>query len=120
MKIFTAHLHPRRPPVLVREAFAWGALLFGPLWLLRHAVWIALAISLAILVLIAILAPPPLRPVLAVCLFVLLGVTGNDLRRWSLSRRHYALGHVVAAPSLDDAFFRLLTHRPDLTVRAVT
>ena len=103
----------------MREAFAWGALLFGPLWLLRHAAWIALAISLAILVLIVTLAPPPLRPVLAVCLFVLLGVIGNDLRRWSLSRSRYTLAHVVAAATLDDAFFRLLTHRPDLS-RAMT
>ena len=53
MRVWTVHLPPaateegaadrRRPPepVLVREAFSWGAFLFGPLWLLAHRLWLA-------------------------------------------------------------------------------
>ena len=50
-------------------------------------------------------------------LALILGLTGNDLRRWSLEHRGYLLVHVVAAVNPDDAFTRLLTRRPDLAVR---
>ena len=59
MKIYTALLRHDAEPVLVREGFAWGALFFGPFWLFAHRAWIAAAISLAVYVLIAALAPQP-------------------------------------------------------------
>ena len=40
-------LRPGAAPVLVREGFAWGALLFGPLWLAAHRAWIPAALALA-------------------------------------------------------------------------
>lgn len=113
MKIYTAHLHPDRPPVLVKEGFAWGALLFGPLWLLAHRAWIAGVIAIAVLVLAG-----AARPGLALGVSVLLGFIGRDLVRWGLGRRGYALAHVVAARTEDDAFLRLLGHRPDLSAGA--
>ena len=115
MRIYTAHVHRRKPPVLVREGFAWGALFFGPLWLLRHGAWIAGVIALAALVAICTAASPPWRPLLAFALFVLLGLLGNDLRRWSLGRGRFELAHVVAARNRDEAFLRLLDHHPGLT-----
>ena len=48
---------------------------------------------------------------------LILGLTGNDLRRWSLENRGYLLVHVLSANNPDDAFVRLLTHRPDLAAR---
>ena len=119
MRIYTAHIHSRKPPVLVREGFSWGALFFGPLWLLAHAAWIAGVIALALLVAICTLAPPPMRPVLALALFVLLGLNGQDLRRWSLSLRRFQLAHVVAARNREEAFLRLLANRTDLLGLAV-
>ena len=113
MRIYTAHLRPNRPPVLVKEGFAWGALLFGPLWLLAHRAWVAGVIALAVLVLAA-----AARPSLALGVMVLLGFTGRDLVRWGLGRQGYALAHVVAARNGDDAFLRLLAHRPDLSAGA--
>jgi hypothetical protein len=41
---YTAHIRADRKLVLVKEAFSWGAFLFGPLWLLAHRAWIAAAI----------------------------------------------------------------------------
>ncbi len=114
MKVYTAHLHAEKPPVLVRESFAWGALIFGPLWLLRHGAWIAALLSLAVLVLIVTLVPSALRPLLAFGVFLLLGLLGNDLRRWSLGLRRFVLANVVTARNQDEAYFRLLSHRPDL------
>jgi hypothetical protein len=117
VKIYTALLKHDAEPVLVREGFAWGALLFGPLWLAAHRAWIPAAISLAACVLIGLLAPRPAAAILIVGLAVLLGLTGQDLRRWALEWRGYLLVHILAAVNRDDAFMRLMALRPDLAAR---
>jgi hypothetical protein len=103
--------------VLVREGFSWGALLFGPFWLAAHRAWITAAISLAVLILIAAVVPVPLCLILGVAFAVLLGLTGNDLRLWSMEHRGYLLVHIVAARGAEEALMRLLTYRPDLAGR---
>jgi hypothetical protein len=117
VKIYTALLRPDAEPVLVRESFAWGALFFGPIWLAAHRAWIPAAISLAADVLITVLLPSPASLILAAALALILGFTGQDLRRWALEWRGYLLAHVLAARDRDDAFMRLLALRPDLTTR---
>jgi hypothetical protein len=114
MRIYTAHLHARRGPVLVREGWSWGGFIFGPLWLLRHGAVIAALLSIAALAVCVTTAPPAWRPLLCFAAFVLLGLCGNDLRRWSLGLGRFTLAHVVAARSRDDAFLRLLAARPEL------
>ena len=99
MKIYTALLKADAEPVLVREGFSWGALIFGPLWLAAHRAWIAAAISLAACVLIARPGPRTGRRHPAGGLALILGLTGNDLRRWALENRGYLLVHVLAARS---------------------
>ena len=117
MTFYTAHLKPDAEPVLVREGFSWGALVFGPLWLAAHRAWIAAALALAGYVLIVALAPRPASRVLVLGLATLLGLTGRDLCRWTLQQRGYKLTHVVAARDTEDAALRLMTHRPDLVNR---
>jgi hypothetical protein len=117
VKTYTALLKSDAEPVLVREGFSWGALIFGPLWLAAHRAWIAAAISLAAIVLIVALAPKPASGILMAGLALILGLTGNDMRRWALENRGYLLVHVLAAGNRDDAFTRLLTHRPDMAAR---
>ena len=114
MKIYTALLKADAEPVLVREGFSWGALILGPLWLPAHRAWIAAAISLAVFVLIAVLVPWPANTIFNLAVALILGLTGNDLRRWTLESRGYLLLHVVAAINSDDAFTRLLSERPEL------
>ncbi len=118
MRTYTAHLHPHRRPVLVPEGFSWGALFFGPLWLLRHGAWIAAALAAAALV-AATLVPPALRPLATFGVLLLLAVLGNDIRRWTLGLRQFRIAHVVAARSRDEALLRLLSHRADLRALAV-
>ena len=118
MKIYTAHTHPRRPPILIREGASWGAFLFGPLWLLWHAAWIAAALTISVLAVICVVAPPHLRPLLAFAGFAVLGLTGNDLRRWNLGLGRYRLAHVVAARDRDAAYLRLLSQDPALLAAA--
>ena len=48
-------------------------------------------------------------------LFLLTGLFGTDLRRWSLGLGGFRLAHVVAGRTQDEAFVRLLSARPLLT-----
>lgn len=114
MRIYTAHLRAQRPPVLVKEGFAWGAFLFGWVWLLVHRAWIPGLLALAASVLIGVLTEAGARVLLEIGLALLLGLTGRDLVRWSLARRGYTLAHVLAARDTNSALARLLTGRPDL------
>ncbi len=119
MKVYTAHLRAGRPPILVRERFAWGALLFGPFWLLAHRAWIPGVLGLCAWAALRLLVPPPFTTAVLLPLAWAFGVFGNDLRRWSLERSGYLLAHVVAAPDEDAALARLLDQRPDLVADAL-
>lgn len=114
MRFYTAHIRSGVPPVLVRDGFSWGALFFGPLWLAAHRVWIAAALSLAAFVLIIVLTEGGAAAALLIALIALLGLSGHDLRRWSLDHRGYLLSQVVAAQDELEATARLLERRPDL------
>jgi hypothetical protein len=99
--------------VLVPERFSWGAAFFGVLWMLVHRAWIAAAFLL-LLGLSIRLAPAPWQFWLGCALFLLQGAFAQDIRRWTLARRGYALAHVVSARNQDAALARLLDARPDL------
>ena len=117
MKIYTALLKHEAEPVLIKEGFSWGALIFGPFWLAAHRAWTAAAISLAIYVLTWVFMPDPGRAFVMAGEAVILGLTGGDLRRWALTQRGYLLLHVLAARDWDEAWLRLLSRRPDLAER---
>jgi len=114
MRFWTAHIRPGAPPVLVREGFSWGALIFGPLWLLAHRVWIPAVLTLAAAILIVVLTHDSTAAALLLALIALLGLSGQDLRRWSLDHRGYLLAQVVSGRSEPDALAHLLERRPDL------
>ncbi|HSU06781.1 MAG TPA: DUF2628 domain-containing protein [Acetobacteraceae bacterium] len=114
MRIYTAHLRARTEPKLVREGFSWGALVFGPLWLLAQRAWIPAVLAFAAAILVGVLTAAGARIVLELGLAVLLGLVGHDLVRWSIARRGYVLAHVLAAGNAEAALARLLTARPDV------
>ena len=117
MRTYTAHLKPGRPPVLLRESWSWGAAVFGPLWLLAHRAWIPAVFLLAVLALLGAFASPAAQAIGFGGLFVLGGLLGRDMVRWSLDRRGYLLTHVLAAASADGALARLLEARTDIAAR---
>jgi hypothetical protein len=114
VKFWTAHLRAGAAPVLVREGFSWGAVFFGPIWLAAHRAWIAAALTFAAFVLIVVLTPDGIMGALLTTLIVLLGLSGQDMRRWSLGHRGYLLTQVVTGRSELDALALLLERRPDL------
>lgn len=113
MNFYSAHLKAGAAPVLVREGFCWAAFLLGPLWLAAHRSWIPAALSLAAYVLVAVLAPPGPRAIIALGLCWLMGLCGHDLHRWSLALRGYKMPQIIAARDSDEALHRLLLRAPD-------
>jgi hypothetical protein len=114
VRFWTAHIRSGAAPVLVREGFSWGALCFGPIWLALHRAWIAAVLTVVTTIVIVALAPDGAAATSLTALIVLLGLSGNDLRRWSLDRRGYLLAQVVVARDELEALGRLLDRRPDL------
>ncbi len=114
MKFWTAHIRPGAPPVLVREGFSWGALIFGPIWLALHRAWLPAVFTVVATVFIVFLTGDGTEIVLLLALLVLLGLSGEDLRRWSLGHRGYLLAQVIAARDETQAFAELLSRRPDV------
>ena len=116
MNAYTAHLKPGRDPILVKEAFSWGAFLLGPLWFTIHRAWIPAAVHLFLIIALARFLPPRFGPVL-LGLALVAGLLGRDILRWSLDRRGYTLAHVLAARDEDTALGRLLTFRPEIAAQ---
>jgi hypothetical protein len=114
VKFWSAHVRAGTAPVLVREGFSWGALIFGPIWLAVHRAWIPAAISLAAFVIVGFMTQDAVQAALLAALIVLLGLSGYDLRRWSLDQRGFLLAQVVTGSSELDALAHLLERRPDL------
>lgn len=117
MKLYAVHIKPGAEPVLMSEGFAWATFFLGPIWLALHRTWIAAALSLAAYVLVAVLVPPLLASVLIAGLALLLGLNGHDLQSFALEHRGYSVVHVVGGHNRDDAWVRLMAHRPDLASR---
>ena len=114
MRLFTTHLRPGRPPLLVREGFSGKAFWFGAIWLAAGGAWVAAGLTLAGFLLTLVLCQwaGTLAPLAG--FFVLQGLVGPDLLRWNLAQRGFARGPVVTGGNADQALARLLDARPDL------
>ena len=116
MKFWTGLSRPSSVPLLIPEGFSWGAMVFGPLWLAAHRAWGPAAFALAGYVLIVVLADGVRAGVLALAA-LLLGVSGNDLRRWWATQRGFVLAQVIAARSEAEALGQWLQREPELARR---
>jgi hypothetical protein len=119
MRVWTVHTREASRPVLVPERFTWGGLLLGPFWLFARGAWLAGVIALVLTLAIAFAKIGIAGSVLGFGVSWLIGLFGNDLRRWSLARRGYVFAQVVAEQDQDAAFARLLAQRPDLIQSAM-
>ncbi len=109
MRAFAVHVPPtgtNRPALLLEERFSWWALVFGPLWLLRHRIWVW-----GVLGLVLIIAGPWH---LGIAVHLLCGLCGTDLRAAALARRGWVVEAVVVADDDDTALRRVLAARPAL------
>lgn len=115
MRVFTIHARDGQKPRarLVPEGFSVWALVFGALWLLWRGLWLVLLGYLALAAAIAFL-PSPWEGPAGIALQLLLGFHAHDLERWTLRRRGYAMGGVVAGADEEEATLRALRARPAL------
>jgi hypothetical protein len=113
MAIYTVHLPADAKPeiaadraVFVRDGFAFWALLFGPLWFLRHREWLGLVGWLVIAALIAVaerwtgqVTSGGFELILALAT----GVVANDVRRLTLMLRGFRESSVVEGQNREAA-----------------
>jgi hypothetical protein len=100
----------------VRDGFSWGAFLFGPLWMIRHRLWLVLlgwflvmagfAVAHA-----ALFVPAGARLAVAALIALLVGLESATLRRWTLRRGGWRDAGVVVADDLESAEQRYFARR---------
>lgn len=117
MSVYTVHEPPPRGAdalaqaercVFVRDGFYWWAFLLTPFWMLRHRLWLVLAIYLVV---IALLDAVLLRvgvsafaiAVVGLLISLLVAFEAGTLRRFVLRRRGWRNLGIVSGDDLEDA-----------------
>ena len=125
MRIYTVYLKKGADPLFtpdlgaqfVREGFNLAAFLFTWIWALVCGLWTAAALlfagDLAIALLIEAVDLDTISQIwVTLGWHLVVGFVAEDLRRWSLHLRGYALAEVVAGESLAAAERRFFEHHP--------
>ena len=106
MAIYTVHVEAGDTSAanarFIREGFSWGALIFGPLWLLAHRLWLAFLVCCLVLILNASLAyhlhlDNGAAMLLSTLSSVYIALEGNQLRRKNMERRGWPMVDIVSA-----------------------
>jgi len=92
----------------VRDGFSFWAFLFGPLWMLRHRMWLVLlgyvGVSVALETIFIVLSEgAAARSIANLLLAVLVGIESATLRRFTLGRRRWTNLGVIVADDLEAA-----------------
>ena len=117
MAIYTVHEPPLRADdavadpyrfILVRDGFYGWAFLLGPLWMLRHQLWLVLLIYVAVLSGVQALlwwldVTGPAHFLVVLLIAILVGLEAATLRRWTLRRRGFRNVGVVVGDDLEEA-----------------
>ena len=105
--------------VLVRQGFSWSAFLVTPVWALRHGLWLAFALWLFGLVLIALMSLlARMQPQGALAIYGLValafGFEADRFRQASLSRSGFLLRGLALGESKSEAESLYFARRVDL------
>src|SRR5215469_5237754 len=114
MAVYTVHEPPPRGAsapdperfVFVRDGFSFGALLFGPLWMLRHRMWLVLLGYVLLVGALGWVSRQAQAPALVTAsvdglLALLIGIEAPTLRRFTLARRGFANVGIVVGDDLE-------------------
>lgn len=115
MKIFSVHHKAVEPAIIlsegletrfVKEGIAWGALIAPPWWAIFHRLWLVLVGIVVFYALAGVISNlvglnPNTSALLFIALHVILALEGNNLYRWTLTRRGYKEIGTVTGASLE-------------------
>jgi hypothetical protein len=130
MTVYTVHEPPPRKRetftaperfVFVRDGFHFWAFVLGPLWMLRHRLWLVLVIYLVVVVAIEVAlhllgVSGGVKFVVGFLIQLLVGFEAASLRRWTYARRRWGNLGIVVARNLEEAerrFFDRWTGAPE-------
>ena len=124
MRVWTVQVRPPaegKPPrvALLRDGFAWFALLAPPLWFLAHRLFALAGLYVAALLVLGVVLPPAAAGPLALGLQLFIGFEARTLQSWWLNLRGWRTEAVVMGRDADAAFLQLAAWRPDLARAAV-
>jgi len=117
MSVYTVHEPPLRVDAVlaeperfsfVRDGFYWWAFLLTPVWMLRHRLWLVLAIYLVVtagLDAALLRVGASVLPIVLVGILIslLVGFEASTLRRFTLRRRRWRNIGVISGDDLEDA-----------------
>jgi hypothetical protein len=115
MAVYTVHEPPLRAGataapeperfVFVRDGFSFWALLFGPLWMLRHRMWLVLlgygVVVTALSLVLHLHASVTVGTIVWALLALLLGFEAGTLRRFTIGRRGFRNIGIVVGDDLE-------------------
>lgn len=93
----------------VKEGFCWPAFAIAIPWLIWHRMWLVLALYVLVTAAVFALvdrAPVPIAWTAMILLGVLVGLEGNNLRRWTLERRGHRFLGIASGDRRDEAEYR--------------
>jgi hypothetical protein len=117
MAVYTVHEPPLKAGatsapeperfIFVRDGFSFAALLFGPLWMLRHRMWLVLlgygAVAAVLSLVLRLHASAGVGLIVWTLLALLLGFEAGTLRRFTLRRRGWTNISIVVGDDLESA-----------------
>ena len=119
MRVWTVQVRPPaggKPAraVLLRDGFAWFALLAPLLWFLAQRLFALAGLYLAAALLLGAALPPAAVAPLMLGLHLFIGFEARALQSWWLDQRGWRTEAVVMGRDADAAFLQLAAWRPDL------
>ncbi|CAH0296380.1 DUF2628 domain-containing protein [Roseomonas sp. CECT 9278] len=124
MRVWTVQVRPpagARAPrtLLVRDGFAWGALLVPTLWFLSNGLVALALMHVALVAAMGAVLPAAALPFAIAGVQLFIGFEARSLQCWWLGLRGFRPAAVLVARNADAAFLNLAAFRPDLARAAV-
>ena len=88
--------------IFLPDSFSWAAFVFTWVWALWNRMWIVAAIILSVMFIASVLPTVP-QYLLALGVNIVMGLHGNDLLGWSLTRRGLSEIALSNGGSLEEA-----------------
>ena len=104
--------------IFLPDSFSWGAFVFTWVWALWNRMWIVAALVLSVMFIASALPAVP-QFLLTLGVNILMGLHGNDLLGWSLTRRGYSEIGLSNGGSMEEAELRFYADGVECSIAAI-